>query len=377
MHAHFFMASSFRWLQKGTPVIGEFIVKACVSPLIQNTAPPAESFIVFFNSPMIGDRETPLMVGVQNCHPRRFMPDNCRMIKPTLLVLAAGMGSRYGGLKQIDPVGPHGETIIDYSIYDALRAGFSNVVFVIRRDIESAFRESIGGKFEDKIAVDYVFQELDSLPAGFKVPPGRVKPWGTSHAILVAGNVVREPFAAINADDFYGAQSFLNLAAHLTSGSTDYSMVGFVLRNTLSDFGSVSRGVCQCTADGYLAGITEFTKIEKEGGGAKYPDSNGVILPLSGNEIVSMNMWGFSPDLFDHLRRQFIDFLKADGAGEKSEFYIPTAVNTLIASGKARVKVLQTPDSWHGVTFKEDRPRVMAGIRSLIERGEYPENLWV
>jgi len=250
------------------------------------------------------------------------------------------------------------------------------VVFVIRRDIEAAFRKTIGAKFENKLAVEYVFQELDALPAGFKAPPGRVKPWGTSHAILVAGNTIREPFAVINADDFYGANSFKILAGHLKSGSPDYAMVGFVLRSTLSEYGSVSRGVCQCTADGFLESISEFTKIDRDGDAAKYPGSDGIMHPLNGGAIVSMNMWGFDPGIFEHLRRQFVDFLTEAGAGEKSEFYIPTAVNTLVGLGAARVKVLQTPDSWHGVTFKEDRPRVTAGIRSLIERGEYPESLW-
>ncbi|HEY4983540.1 MAG TPA: sugar phosphate nucleotidyltransferase, partial [Verrucomicrobiae bacterium] len=228
------------------------------------------------------------------------------MNKPTLLVLAAGMGSRYGGLKQIDPVGPDRETIIDYSIYDALRAGFGKLVFVIRRDIEAPFKQIIGARFEKRMAVEYVFQELDKLPPGFSVPPGRTKPWGTTQAILMAADVIHEPFAAINADDFYGAASFRVLAEHLRSGSADYAMVGFILRNTLSEFGSVARGACRVGADGYLQGIAELTKIEKDGNGAKYTDAAGILHRLGGNETVSMNMWGFTPALFAQLREEFI-----------------------------------------------------------------------
>jgi dTDP-glucose pyrophosphorylase len=286
------------------------------------------------------------------------------------------MGSRYGGLKQIDPVGPAGETIIDYSIYDALRAGFGKIVFVIRHDIEDAFRESIGRKFEKRAPVEYVFQELDKLPASFTVPPNRTKPWGTSHAILMAEDAVCEPFAAINADDFYGAASYKILYDQLISGSSDYSLMGFVLRNTLSEHGSVSRGVCSCDNSGYLKGVTELTKIEKDGDGAKYVDESGAIRKLSGDEVVSMNMWGFHPSLFAHLCELFLDFLKQRGHEEKSEFYIPTAVNALVNSGKARLKVLRTPDSWFGVTYREDKPHVAAGIRALIARGDYPGKLW-
>ncbi|MGH7975427.1 MAG: nucleotidyltransferase family protein, partial [Limisphaerales bacterium] len=217
------------------------------------------------------------------------------MTKPTLLVLAAGMGSRYGGLKQIDPVGPGGETIIDYSIYDALRAGFGKLVFVIRRDLETPFKKIIGARFERKISVEYVFQELDSLPPGFSVPPHRAKPWGTGQAILMAAGVIREPFAAINADDFYGANSFRALAEHLRSGGADYAMVGFILRNTLSKHGSVARGACCVGADGFLQSVTELTKIQKDGGDAKYTDAAGVMHRLAGDETVSMNMWGFTP----------------------------------------------------------------------------------
>jgi hypothetical protein len=297
------------------------------------------------------------------------------MTKPTLLVLAAGMGSRYGGLKQIDPVGPNGETIIDYSIYDAMRAGFGKVVFVIRRDIEEQFRKIIGARFEKKVPVEYVFQELDKLPAGCVRPPGRTKPWGTGHAILTAADAVREPFAAINADDFYGATSFRVLAGHLCSGSGDFAMVGFVLRNTLSEFGSVARGVCKTNSEGVLESVTEMTKIERDGAGAKTIGPDGKASALTGEETVSMNMWGFTPALFGDLQKLFIEFLAGHGSEEKSEFYIPAAVNDLVRTGRARVKVLRTQDPWFGVTYREDRPFVVEGIRKLIARGDYPEKL--
>jgi hypothetical protein len=297
------------------------------------------------------------------------------MTEPTLLVLAAGMGSRYGGLKQMDPIGANGETIIDYSIYDAMRAGFRSVVFVIRLDIERQFRELIGARFEKKIAVEYVFQELEKLPAGFSVPAHRTKPWGTGHAILMAADVVHGPFAAINADDFYGAQSFRVLARHLTSGGPDFAMVGFVLRNTLSDFGSVARGICRTTNDGFLDSVTEMTKIEPDGEGARAVSPDGTVLWLSGNETVSMNMWGFTPSLFGQLRERFAAFLQQHGAEEKSEFYIPSAVNEIVQGKRARVIMLSSPDSWFGVTYREDRPIVVKSIRELILRGDYPEKL--
>ncbi len=296
-------------------------------------------------------------------------------MEPTLLVLAAGMGSRYGGLKQIQPVGANGETIMDYSIHDARRAGFGRVVFVIRRDIEEPFKKIIGARFENKIAVDYVFQELNALPPGFSAPASRTKPWGTGHAILMAADVVREPFAAINADDFYGANSFRALAEHLRSGSPDFAMVGFTLRNTLSEFGSVARGVCRTSPDGFLENVTELTKIERDGAGAKAIGPDGRLLRLNGDETVSMNLWGFTPALFDELRQLFGEFLARHGAEEKSEFYIPAAVNELIRAGRARVKVLRSPDSWFGVTYREDHPLVVENIRRLVARGDYPAKL--
>lgn len=295
---------------------------------------------------------------------------------PTLLVLAAGMGSRYGGLKQIDPVGPAGETIIDYSIYDALRAGFGKLVFIIRKDIEDAFRETIGSRFEKRVAVAYVFQSLDDIPARFTVPEGRTKPWGTTQAILLAEGAIREPFAAINADDFYGAESYRELARHLTSGSPDYAMVGFVLRNTLSDFGSVARGVCQVSSGGYLQSIVEMTKVEREGNGARNTDPAGKVARLSGDEPVSMNYWGFTPLVFGQLRERFEKFLEQNASDLKAECYIPNTVGELVAAGNARVKVLHSGDPWFGVTYREDRPRVVESIRRLIAAGLYPERLW-
>jgi NDP-sugar pyrophosphorylase family protein len=298
------------------------------------------------------------------------------MAKPELLVLAAGMGSRYGGLKQVDPVGPNGETIIDYSVFDAIRAGFGRLVFVIRRDIERSFKETVGRRFEERMEVDYVFQELSTVPAGYSVPATRKKPWGTGHAILVGAEAIRESFAVINGDDFYGMNSFRILAQYLTARETGYAMVGYQLKNTLSDFGTVSRGVCTTNGNDYLESVTELTKIERHGTGARYTDSNGARHPLSGDETVSLNMWGFPPSVFGHLRRQFEGFVSSRGRDDSAEFYIPTAVSELISSGLERVKVLRTPDAWFGITYREDRDRVVASIRRLIERGDYPVKLW-
>ena len=298
------------------------------------------------------------------------------MTKPTLLVLAAGMGSRYGGLKQIDPVGPAGETIIDYSIFDAMRAGFGKLVFVIRHDIEQQFREVVGSRFEKRIAVEYVFQELDKLPAGHTLPAGRTKPWGTTHAILMAEEVIREPFAAINADDFYGRNAYQLIAQHLTSGSPDYAMAGFILKNTLSDHGSVARGVSRTDTNQYLTSVVEMMKIERDGNSAKNTDAAGNVTKLSGEEAVSMNFWGFTPALFPQIKAAFEKFLKQSGREQKSECYIPSTVNDLVTGGQARVKVLRSPDSWFGVTYREDRPQVVESIRQLIAKGDYPEKLW-
>lgn len=297
-------------------------------------------------------------------------------MQPTLLVMAAGMGSRYGGLKQIDPVGPNGETIIDYSIYDAMRAGFGKLVFVIRKDIELPFRETVGARFERRIPVEYVFQELDKIPAPFSVPDGRTKPWGTTQAVLAAADVIDEPFAVINADDFYGAESYRVLAEHLQSGSQDYAMVGFILRNTLSDFGSVARGVCRVNAEGFLEGLEELTNIERDGSGAKNTAPDGTVRSLSGDEPVSMNYWGFTPQIFAQLRGLFLQFLERNATDLKAECYVPMAANELIAKGEARVKVLRSRDPWFGVTYREDRPRVIESIRRLVDAGTYPGALW-
>ncbi|MHB9137880.1 MAG: nucleotidyltransferase family protein [Victivallaceae bacterium] len=299
-------------------------------------------------------------------------------MKPTLLVLAAGMGSRYGGLKQLDQVGPSGETIIDYSIYDAIRAGFGKIVFIIRKDIEAPFKDSVGKRYEGKIAIEYAFQELNKLPEGFTVPPQRQKPWGTGHAMLCAKDVIHEPFAVINADDFYGANGYQLLAEYLShakdGAKADYCMCGFILRNTLSDNGTVSRGICKID-NGYLASVTEMTKIERSGNTARNIEE-GAQCDLTGDEIVSMNMWGFTPSLFEHLERLFIKFLQADGQKEKSEFYIPYVADTLIKEGNAEVKVMESRDSWFGITYREDKENVVKSIQALVVKGIYPNKLF-
>lgn len=298
------------------------------------------------------------------------------MTGATLLVLAAGMGSRYGGIKQIDPIGPEGETIMDYSIFDARRAGFGKVVFVIRKDIEQPFKETIGTRYDKHIPVEYVFQELGTLVPPQLIPPARSKPWGTAHAILMASNVIREPFAVINADDFYGAGSFRALARHLQSDSEDYAMVSFVLRNTLSDFGSVSRGICRVDARGYLEQIVELNGIERSEGHAVNIDGDGNQTWLNGDEVVSMNMWGFTPEVFPLLLEQFQDFLHKHAGDPKAECYIPSTVNELIADGVVRIRVLPGGEAWFGVTYREDRPRAIGNIRRLVEGGYYPKRLW-
>jgi hypothetical protein len=299
------------------------------------------------------------------------------MTSPALLVLAAGMGNRYGGLKQIHPVGPGGETIVDYSIYDALRAGFRKLVFVIRKDIEQQFKEAVGDRIERSTAVvEYAFQELDMLPPEFSVPAGRTKPWGTMHAILMAANATSGPFAVINADDYYGPEGYRALAQHLQSGTMDYGMVGFILRNTLSDFGGVSRGVCQISDDDFLQQVVELTSIEHDGTHARNTDAAGRITRLTGDEVVSMNMWGFTPQIFGQLREHFHKFLESNISDIQSESYLPSVVNELVSAGEARVKVLRTNDSWAGVTYREDQPRVIEAIRRLIDNGTYPKRLW-
>jgi hypothetical protein len=298
------------------------------------------------------------------------------MVNPTLLVLAAGMGSRYGGLKQLDPVGPDGETIMDYSIFDARRAGFGKVVFVIRKSIEEAFKEKVAARYEKRVPVEYVFQELGKLIPGFSLPEGRTKPWGTTHAILMAANTIHEPFAVINADDFYGAGSFHVLAQHLQTGANEDAMVGFVLRNTLSEFGAVARGVCHISDDGYLKDIAELKSIEREAACITNTDADGNKTVLNGGELVSMNMWGFTPQIFPLLHEHFKRFLKQYGQDLTAECYIPTTVNSLIKAEQARVKVLRSGDAWFGVTYREDQPRVVQSIGRLIESGAYPRRLW-
>lgn len=286
----------------------------------------------------------------------------------TLVVLAAGMGSRYGGLKQVDPVGPAGETVLDYAVFDAIRAGFDRVVFVIRRDFEALFRERVGARYQGRIAVDYVFQSLDALPAGHRPPEGREKPWGTGHAVWCAREAVRGNFAVINADDFYGADSFRQLGQFLaTARGASFAMVGFRLANTLSEHGTVARGVCRSGAGGALVSITEQTGIAAAdvGPGRTY----------SGEEIVSMNCWAFTPALFDGLDAQFRSFLEREGGQLKSEFYLPAAVSALVAAGTATVTVLPTRSSWFGVTYRDDKPRVTAAIAALVTSGEYPADL--
>lgn len=305
------------------------------------------------------------------------------MAKPQLVVMAAGIGSRYGGLKQIDPVGPGGEIIIDYSVYDAIRAGFGRVVFVIRRDIEQAFREKVGCTIESRIETVYVFQELDRLPAGFAPPAGRTKPWGTGHALLCAAEAVAGPCAVINADDFYGAGSFRILADHLraardTGGVYDFCMVGFILGNTLTEHGHVARGVCTVSEGGTLRNIVERTRIERDGcGGARFSEDDGnTWTPLDPASIVSMNMWGFTPSIFGELRERFPKFLRENIGNLKAELFIPTVVNELLAERKAVVKVLPTEEKWLGVTYQQDRPAVREAILQKIREGVYPERLW-
>jgi hypothetical protein len=301
-------------------------------------------------------------------------------MKPTLVILAAGIGSRYGGLKQLEAVGPGGATIMDYSIYDALRAGFGKAVFVIRPDMEGAFRETISRRYERHIPVAYAFQRLDAVPVGFTPPPGREKPWGTGHAVLAAQEAVHEPFAAINADDFYGANSFAALGEFLQQGHAGdvptYAIVGFKLRETLSEAGAVNRGCCRGTPDGWLECITEITGIERHGPDARYIDESGNIQTISGNELVSMNLWGFRPVFFEQLRELFERFLQENDASETAEFHLPTAVQELIRGGRARVRVLPTPDSWVGVTHRKDKPRVVRIIGQLVRQGQYPQRLW-
>ncbi len=298
-------------------------------------------------------------------------------MKPTLFVLAAGMGSRYGGLKQLDGLGPHGETIMDYSIYDAIRSGFGKVVFVIRHDFEADFRSKILSKYENHIPTEVVFQSINDLPEGYTCPEGRTKPWGTNHALLMGKNVINEPFAIINADDFYGQDSFKVMAEALSNatGENEYFMVGFRIGNTMSKSGTVARGICE-TNNGYLTGVVERTAIGYKGDDICFTDENGVEQTLAPETPVSMNLWGFTPDYFKYSEDYFKRFLDANKDNLKAEFYVPLLINELVTSGKAKVKVLDTTSKWFGVTYAADRPAVVAKFAELHESGEYPEKMF-
>ncbi|MDD3154099.1 MAG: sugar phosphate nucleotidyltransferase [Victivallaceae bacterium] len=300
------------------------------------------------------------------------------MAKTTLMLLAAGMGSRYGGLKQLDELGPNGETLLDYSVFDAMRAGFDDVVFIIRKDIEEPFKRVVGSRYDGKISVRYAFQRLDDLPGNFSVPGGRTKPWGTGQAVYAARDLVTNPFAVLNADDFYGRDGFRLLHEELAQdkGPGAWSMCGFYLANTLSDNGSVSRGVCQVGADGFLQSVVEHTQIFREGDGAYSLLEDGSRRAFDGREIVSMNMWGFRPDLFGELETLFVDFLREKGSAPKSEFYIPFVADAMIRQKRARVKVAISSDSWFGITYREDREKVVASLAELTRREVYPEKLF-
>ncbi len=299
----------------------------------------------------------------------------------TLLIMAAGMGSRYGGLKQIDPITEQGAFILDFSIYDALLAGFDRVVFVIKEENYEVFRETVGNRIAGKIKVEYAFQKLDNIPAGRAVPAGRVKPWGTGQAVLSAASIIDDNFAVINADDFYGRDAFRQLANYLRDAKAEggvepFCMVGYALENTLTEHGTVSRGQCSTDGNGRLTGIVERTKIQRTETGAEYLDGD-VWYALPSDTTVSMNCWGFTPAAMQHFARYFDEFLGAEHADPlKCEFYLPAAVESMMKDGLCRVQVLETSALWQGVTYPEDKPRVMAGVRALIADGTYPEKLW-
>ena len=301
------------------------------------------------------------------------------MNKPTLVVLAAGIGSRYGGLKQIEAVGPSGEIVIDYSVFDAIGAGFGKLLFVIRREIEDTFKSVIEPHFAGRIPIEYAYQELNDVPAGFTLPQGRTKPWGTGHAVYACRRACREPFAVINADDFYGRTSFKLLAGklgQLPPAGNRYCLVAFILRNTLSDHGPVSRGICQAGKDDLLSNVVEHHKVQQTGThvqGLK----DGTAVTLSGEEPVSMNLWGFTPTIFDHLEREFRAFMPSATDNANVEFQLPTVVDSLIRQGRAEVEVLHSHERWLGVTYPQDKSHVTAGIRDLVKAGVYPQKLWL
>ena len=303
------------------------------------------------------------------------------MKEPVLVVMAAGMGSRYGGLKQIDPVDQEGHIIMDFSIYDAVRAGFKKVIFIIKKENEQDFRDAIGDRLSDKVEIVYVHQDLNNIPEGFKVPEGRVKPWGTGHAVLSCAEVIDGPFVVINADDYYGTHAFKMAYDFLAQAQEDtvpaqYMMVGYRLENTLTDNGYVSRGVCETDENGYLADINERTHIEKRDGGAAYTEDDGKTwTSLPGETPVSMNMWGFTPDFITEAKAGFVDFLRSSLPGNplKCEYYLPTVVTEALETGKAEVKVLTTPDKWHGITYREDKPELVAALAAMHASGFYPK----
>jgi hypothetical protein len=298
-------------------------------------------------------------------------------MQPTLLVLAAGMGSRYGGLKQMDPMGPSGETVLDYSVFDAIRAGFGKVVFIIREDFAEAFKQGIGSRFSDRIDVDYAFQKLEDIPTPFSVPAGRTKPWGTAHAVRAARDLVKGPFAVINADDFYGRDAYRAAAEFLREASAShYAMVGYPLENTLSDHGEVNRGICSRDSDGLLTNVEEYINISRGVDDCVRGTSlDGELRVITEGTPVSMNFWAFTPDFFLHLESHFTSFLESQGNGGKSECYIPTVVDTLIRSNIADCRVLNTSSHWFGVTYPDDKPHVVTSINRLISEGEYPDSL--
>lgn len=305
------------------------------------------------------------------------------MKKPVLIIMAAGMGSRYGGLKQIDPVDEYGHIIMDFSIYDAVKAGFEKVIFIIKKEIEQDFREKIGDRLEKRIKVEYVYQDIENLPEGFAVPEGRVKPWGTAHAVLSCLPVVDGPFAVINADDYYGQQAFGMiydfLSSHEDNEKYQYTMVGYLLKNTLTENGHVARGVCETDADSKLTAITERVRIEKREDGTAYTEDDGQSWTyLPEDTVVSMNMWGFTKSMMAEIRDRFADFLKANLQKNpmKCEYFLPFVVDELIQEKRAEVTVLKSKDRWYGVTYKEDKPTVVKAIQSLKDQGLYPQKLW-
>lgn len=300
-------------------------------------------------------------------------------MKPTLLVLAAGLGSRYGGLKQLDGLGPNGETIMDYSIYDAVKAGFGKVVFVIRQSFEEEFKERVTKKYQHLLPIEIVFQELDNLPEGFELNPDRVKPWGTNHALMMGKSVIKEPFAVINADDFYGRESYqviCDFLSQLENSKKQYCMVGYRVGNTLSESGTVARGVCETDIKSNLTGIVERTQIKRIDGIVKFKDENDEWVSIPDNKPVSMNMFGFTPDYFEYSDDFFVKFLKENDNKLKAEFFIPTLVNDLIVDGKIEMKVLDTTSQWFGVTYIEDRPFVVSKFKELVDKGDYPSPLF-